>query len=45
MDKGTSKLAQGPSAMSALVEVECYLGDLPPVKIFTPPEVIPEETL
>ena len=43
LDKGTSKLAQGPSAMTALVEVEPYIGDLPPVKVFMPPEVIPEE--
>ena len=39
IDKGTSKLAQGPSAMSALVEVELFNGNLPPIKIFTPPEV------
>jgi biotin/methionine sulfoxide reductase len=39
IDKGTSKLAQGPSAMSALVEVELFKDDLPPIKIFTPPEV------
>jgi biotin/methionine sulfoxide reductase len=40
VDKGTSKLAQGPSAMSALVEVELFEGVLPPIKIFTPPEVL-----
>ena len=39
LDKGTSKLAQAPSAMSALVEVELY-GSPPPVQIFDPPEVI-----
>ncbi len=43
LDKGTSKLAQGPSAMTALVEVEPYIGEPPPVKVFMPPEVIPEE--
>ena len=43
LDKGTSKLAQGPSAMTALVEGEPYIGDLPPVKVFMPPEVILEE--
>ena len=37
LDKGTSKLAQGPSAMSALVEVEVFEGELPPIKIFNPP--------
>ncbi|MEK9678963.1 MAG: molybdopterin-dependent oxidoreductase [Rhodospirillaceae bacterium] len=41
-DIGTSKLAQGPSAMSALVEVEKFEGELPPVKAFTPPEVMSE---
>jgi biotin/methionine sulfoxide reductase len=45
IDKGTSSLAQGPSAMTALVEVERFIGDPPPVKIFTPPEVILEENL
>ena len=44
MDKGTSKLAQGPSAMSALVEVELFKGTPPPVKIFVPPDILPEET-
>ena len=40
IDKGTSKLAQGPSAMSALVEVELFEDELPPIKIFSPPEII-----
>ncbi len=44
-DIGSSRLAQGPSAMSALVEVEKFAGDLPPIKAFTPPEVIREEEL
>ncbi len=39
-DKGTSKLAQGPSAMSALVEVEKFEGDVPPIRAFTPPEIV-----
>jgi biotin/methionine sulfoxide reductase len=39
IDKGSSKLAQGPSAMSALVEVQLFKGNLPPIKIFTPPMV------
>ena len=38
-DKGTSKLAQGPTAHSCLVEVEKYDDPLPPVKIFQPPPV------
>ena len=40
IDKGTSKLAQGPSAMSALVEVELFEDELPPIKIFSPAEII-----
>lgn len=36
-DRGTSKLAQGPSAHSALVEVELYSGEAPPVTAFDPP--------
>ena len=43
IDKGTSKLSQGPSAMSALVEVELFKAVLPPIKIFTPPKVIEKE--
>jgi biotin/methionine sulfoxide reductase len=39
LDKGTSKLAQAPSAMSVLVEVEVY-GDPPPVRIFDPPPIV-----
>jgi biotin/methionine sulfoxide reductase len=36
-DHGTSTLGQGPSAHSALVEVERYAGPLPEVTIFTAP--------
>ncbi len=36
-DRGTSKLGQGPSAMSALVEVERFEGELPPITAFDPP--------
>lgn len=39
LDKGTSKLAQGPSAHTALIEVERYEGDLPPVTAFISPEM------
>ena len=38
-DRGTSKLGQGPSAMSALVEVERFEGKLPPVTAFEPPDI------
>jgi biotin/methionine sulfoxide reductase len=36
-DKGTSRLAQGPSAQTGLVEVERFEGPLPPITAFTPP--------
>jgi len=36
-DRGTSRLAQGPIAHSALVEVELYTGEAPPVTAFDPP--------
>ncbi len=39
-DVGTSKLGQGPSAQSCLVEVERYDKPLPPVRAFVPPEII-----
>jgi biotin/methionine sulfoxide reductase len=40
LDKGTSGLAQGPVAHSALVQVEAF-GDPPPVRAFDPPEMQP----
>ena len=43
LDKGTSKLAQGPSAQTALVEVERYEGEPPPVTAFTPPVIHTED--
>lgn len=36
-DAGTSKLAQGPTAHSCLVDIERFQGPLPPVTIFAPP--------
>lgn len=36
-DIGTSRLAQGPSAQSCLVEVQKFTGALPPVRAFDPP--------
>jgi biotin/methionine sulfoxide reductase len=41
LDKGTSKLAQAPSAMSALVDVERWTGEAPPVRVFMPPATRP----
>jgi biotin/methionine sulfoxide reductase len=37
LDKGTSKLAQGPSAQTALVEVERWTGPLPAITAHVPP--------
>lgn len=37
-DKGTSRLAQGPAAQTALVEIELFDGPVPPVTVFTPPK-------
>ena len=42
LDKGTSRLAQGPSAHTCLVEVERYDGELPAVGAFVPPEIVAE---
>ena len=39
-DKGTSRLGQGPSAHTALVEVARFEGDPPPVTAFEPPELL-----
>jgi biotin/methionine sulfoxide reductase len=40
LDKGTSKLAQGPIAHSVLVEIEAWRGPLPPVTAHAPPEIV-----
>jgi biotin/methionine sulfoxide reductase len=37
LDKGTSRLAQGPSAQTTLVQVEKYVGEAPPVSAFDSP--------
>jgi biotin/methionine sulfoxide reductase len=37
LDKGTSRLAQGPSALTALVQIERFDGALPPMEAFEPP--------
>jgi biotin/methionine sulfoxide reductase len=39
-DKGTSRLAQGPSAHTCLVEIERFEGEPPPVTAFDPPQII-----
>jgi biotin/methionine sulfoxide reductase len=38
-DVGTSRLAQGPSPGTALVEVERFIGDVPAVLAFEPPQL------
>ena len=40
LDKGTSRLAQGPIAQTALVELERFDAAVPPVGAFTPPELL-----
>ena len=37
LDKGTSRLAQGPSAQTTLVQVEKFAGEVPPISAFDPP--------
>ena len=39
-DQGTSKIGQGPSSATALVEVERYTEPLTPVAAFDPPRVV-----
>jgi biotin/methionine sulfoxide reductase len=39
-DRGTSSLAQGSSAMSAMVQIEKFTGALPAVKVFDPPPTV-----
>ncbi len=40
-DIGTSRLGQGPSAQSCLVQVERWDGPLPPVTVHQPPPTVP----
>lgn len=44
LDKGTSKLAQGPIAHSVLVEIETWRAPLPPVTAHEPPEIVENRT-
>ena len=39
-DVGTSKLGQGQVAQSCLVEIARWVGELPPVKAFSPPVIV-----
>ncbi len=38
-DRGTSRIGQGPSAQTTLVEVERFEGEPPPVTAFEPPVI------
>ena len=40
LDKGTSRLAQGSSAHTTLVEIEKYTAEAPRVEVFDPPEIV-----
>ena len=40
LDKGTSKLAQGPSSQTVLVEMERWSGAVPRIAAFDPPTVV-----
>jgi len=42
-DLGTSKLTQGPSALSVLVEVEKWSGTVPPMRAHEPPEIVAQD--
>jgi biotin/methionine sulfoxide reductase len=44
-DRGTSRLGQGPSAHTALVEIERFEGTPPPVTAHDPPEVLPRDAV
>lgn len=39
LDKGTSRLAQGPISQTTLVEVQAFQGEIPEVQAFTPPDL------
>ena len=44
-DRGTSRLAQGPSAQSCLVEVEPFAGPLPAITAFCPPDFVARNSI
>jgi biotin/methionine sulfoxide reductase len=41
LDIGTSPLAQGTSALTALIEIERWDAPAPPVRAFMPPQLAP----
>ncbi len=38
-DRGTSKLSQGPSSGTNMVEIELWTGAPPPLRVTRPPEI------
>ena len=42
-DKGTSKLAQGPSAHTCLVDIELFAGDAPRVESYDQPQFVDQQ--
>jgi biotin/methionine sulfoxide reductase len=42
-DVGSSKLAQGPTAHTTLVEVELFRGELPKLRVFEEPPLLRED--
>ena len=40
-DRGTSKLSQGPSTGTNMVEIERWSGPVPPMRAFEPPAIVP----
>jgi len=43
-DRGTSRLSQGPSSGTNMVEIELWTEPLPPVRAFEPPRVVASAT-
>jgi biotin/methionine sulfoxide reductase len=41
-DHGTSRLGQGPTSATALVEIERWTEPVPPVRAFVPPAIVDE---
>lgn len=44
LDRGTSKLGQGPIAHSTLVEMERFTGPVPAITAFTGPNALETDT-
>ena len=44
LDKGTSKLGQGPIAHSCLIEMKKFIDNLPSVTAYKPPTILRNKT-